>query len=137
MHTCGLARPSLRGDLLRKLSPQRTLQLLAAERLSLWRWHSSQASRSRFRPRRGGSSNTLKRKGQRFSSVNLASDKISASIGRQLAADKQQEAQLSWQAIRALFVASAVPMVGFGFMDNLVSGLEGHAESMEMSENTC
>lgn len=28
---------------------------------------------------------------------------------------------LSWQSMRALFVASAVPMVGFGFMDNLVS----------------
>jgi hypothetical protein len=42
------------------------------------------------------------------------------STGGSAAATAAESKQISWQALRALFVASAVPMVGFGFMDNLV-----------------
>lgn len=123
MHYSPLSRTSLRKatPLVLRRSRQLVHDLLQQQPSVGARGYSSPARRS---ARRGRPT----RKQSRFSSQavvpgeSLAASQSTSSSGANSSLNAAAtEQQLSWQAIRALFVASAVPMVGFGFMDNLVS----------------
>lgn len=97
-------RGALKRKAVRRGTSSRTPQAFAAKKSTPLRFCSQAAQADAA----GTSSSTTRSAGSSSSSVT---------------ADLESTAKhdLSWQAVKALFVASAVPMVGFGFMDNLVS----------------